>query len=679
MKLKSVCVLVVLGILVLWTHSASAMPKPNPFGIFSQADFTPPDFADGDTATVPAGETRTFTASCTCARQPGTAPCDGSIVVEKNDGGGFDQSFSVACVAAEGESCSSSYDHLFGGAGVFEFRIVCDEEDGTDFTQDPSEYVTVTVEGAVACTDGETRLCPLQDGVCAGSEETCTGDVWPGCDYSVLVGYEEPEASCDDQLDNDCDGRVDYVDWDGDGFGICPRAGIINELLVTSLESDGGVLKVFEYHDGTYEEAWSIDTSAVTLTRGGGEAGDLTGDGTLEFVIGRSTSGGYAFEVWGFDGSAGWYRLWRSPTESLPLYVGDIDDYDNDGALELLVTNRGAEALEIYGWDGNGFVKEATVRDCAPLRAMYHAASGDLNNDGTPEILFQCERPEDMMVHEYDGNGYPFVGTIVLPPHGDTIMLVDDMEGGDVDGDGVDEMVFCGSTGRGYVATFTGTNYTIEYETPAAVASDAFTQTCSVGDVTNDGTDDFFVVNKEGAKVYSHDGSQYQEIWVGQKPTSTPGIGSSGVGDADNDGFTEFLFADGSEMLLYENDVAGANSFQETASLTPLSSSYATALVANLNPNNDEPQVDCDDTNPDQGLYEICGDGVDNDCDEGVDEYCPMDFCGDNYCAGDAAGEMCTTCPDDCGCFGPDCRHGCCGDGVCGRKENATNCPVDCS
>ena len=102
MNLKAVCTVVVLGILVFWTISASAMPKPNPSGTFTQAGFTPPDFSDGDTVTVTAGDIRTFTASCTCARQPGTAPCSGSIVVEVNDGGVFEEVFSDVCNVAEG-------------------------------------------------------------------------------------------------------------------------------------------------------------------------------------------------------------------------------------------------------------------------------------------------------------------------------------------------------------------------------------------------------------------------------------------------------------------------------------------------------------------------------------------------------------------------------------------------
>ena len=64
------------------------------------------------------------------------------------------------------------------------------------------------------CTDGQTRNCPLQQGVCSGSVETCTGGNWPGC-TAVNYGadYEaNKEVSCSDKLDNDCDGLTDNLD-----------------------------------------------------------------------------------------------------------------------------------------------------------------------------------------------------------------------------------------------------------------------------------------------------------------------------------------------------------------------------------------------------------------------------------------------------------------------------------
>ena len=64
------------------------------------------------------------------------------------------------------------------------------------------------------CIDNETRPCENQDGVCYGMHETCTASSWPGCDYSTLQDFEMIEVTCDDGLDNDCDGLKDCFDPD---------------------------------------------------------------------------------------------------------------------------------------------------------------------------------------------------------------------------------------------------------------------------------------------------------------------------------------------------------------------------------------------------------------------------------------------------------------------------------
>jgi len=64
------------------------------------------------------------------------------------------------------------------------------------------------------CTEGQTRNCSLQEGVCRGSQEICQDNAWSGCNYSLVNGYEEVEVSCNDSLDNDCDGFADCEDKD---------------------------------------------------------------------------------------------------------------------------------------------------------------------------------------------------------------------------------------------------------------------------------------------------------------------------------------------------------------------------------------------------------------------------------------------------------------------------------
>jgi uncharacterized repeat protein (TIGR02543 family) len=57
------------------------------------------------------------------------------------------------------------------------------------------------------CFTGQTKLCPLQAGVCLNVQQTCGSDgAWMACDYGP--NYNTIDI-CGDGLDNDCDGDTD--------------------------------------------------------------------------------------------------------------------------------------------------------------------------------------------------------------------------------------------------------------------------------------------------------------------------------------------------------------------------------------------------------------------------------------------------------------------------------------
>ena len=75
-------------------------------------------------------------------------------------------------------------------------------------------------EAIMECTPGETRGCDTGiPGVCAAGTQTCDqGGTWGPCEQDVQPSAEV----CDDGLDNDCDGLVDCADPDCEGFVIEP-------------------------------------------------------------------------------------------------------------------------------------------------------------------------------------------------------------------------------------------------------------------------------------------------------------------------------------------------------------------------------------------------------------------------------------------------------------------------
>lgn len=132
-------------------------------------------------------------------------------------------------------NCSPNYPYT---------SILSDDCDDTDININPSmaedcndgedndcdNKVDMNDDECMFCKPGNTTECEIQYGVCQASTKVCGSDnKWPKCTADTYGDwsndFEEEEQSCDG-LDNDCDNEIDegikniyYHDGDGDGFG----------------------------------------------------------------------------------------------------------------------------------------------------------------------------------------------------------------------------------------------------------------------------------------------------------------------------------------------------------------------------------------------------------------------------------------------------------------------------
>ena len=91
---------------------------------------------------------------------------------------------------------------------LYEFRILANNSGGQ------SSWSNSALNTTFICDSGQMRLCPNQNGVCVGAQETCAQGMWLGCTTSNYqshsANYQVSENSCNDDLDNDCDVEFDY-------------------------------------------------------------------------------------------------------------------------------------------------------------------------------------------------------------------------------------------------------------------------------------------------------------------------------------------------------------------------------------------------------------------------------------------------------------------------------------
>jgi hypothetical protein len=167
-----------------------------------------------------------------------------------------------------------------------------------------------------------------------------------------------------------------WADYDNDGY--------LDLYVVNSKYQDD-----FLYHNNRDGTMTRIITGPVPSSGGGAMEcawADCDGDGDLDLFIANSGPGQPQKDVqFRNDGSGVFTRILTGPqvTEAgLSLGVA-WGDYDNDGDLDLFVTQLGAESNRLYRNDGsNGFVRITAGAIVNDGGSSISAAWGDYDNDG---------------------------------------------------------------------------------------------------------------------------------------------------------------------------------------------------------------------------------------------------------------------------------------------------------
>ncbi|MDD5178153.1 MAG: MopE-related protein [Candidatus Nanoarchaeia archaeon] len=333
------------------------------------------------------------------------------------------------CSQIQGDDCDDNDNTIYLGATEIPYDTVDQDCDGVDLTDVDNDGYDSTAAGGDDCDDtnvdinpGEFDVCnnvdddcniatadgsgetnPLnskQDGVCAGSLQSCTEGDWIDS-YTGVANYEAEEISCD-LFDNDCDNNIDedvtpifYQDFDSDSYG---NAAVSQSICI---QPTGYVTDSTDCDDTTntvYPGATEIEYDGIDQNCDGTDLRDVDGDGYESTVVGGDDCDDYNKDI----------NL--GETES----CNTVDD-DCDG----LIDEEDATGCAIYYYDFDADTYGINDNKCLCAATEKYTSSRDGDCDDTninvnpeeTEIIYNGKDDDcdpSTLDNDLDGDGHDY-------------------------------------------------------------------------------------------------------------------------------------------------------------------------------------------------------------------------------------------------------------------------------
>ncbi|MCA9772587.1 MAG: FG-GAP repeat protein, partial [Myxococcales bacterium] len=363
-------------------------------------------------------------------------------------------------------------------------------------------------------------------------------------------------------------------------------------------------------------------------------AGDVDGDATVDLIVGAYRDGAIARNAGAahvFSGRTGemiYEFLGSEYGQNFGAAVAGAGDLNDDGFDDFLIVNP-SEGLELHSGRSGELLhlfESSYLINIHPSARL--AAGGDADGDGAPDILFSSGSG----VVVYSGTSLDVLQERSREELGD-FSTSSVAWAGDLNADGYDDYLVgvadihntSGAQRIGAYYAFSGFDGEELHSRKGEIIRDELGWTVSgVGDINRDGYDDYAVSSRMtlpelgGGTVTLHSGADGAELLKieATRPRIRFGWGLAGGIDVNGDQIPDLA------VSAYLADGNGADTgFVRLLSVVPCSDEDLDGYGDPASPYCPFADRDCDDSNPlrNPDAVEVCGNGIDDNCDGRVD------------------------------------------------------------
>lgn len=225
-----------------------------------------------------------------------------------------------------------------------------------------------------------------------------------------------------------------------------------------------------------------------------------------------------------------------------------MDDFNSDGTQDLIVINDSAHTFQIFWNDGNGNFTPIAAAETGTTGIGAHAlASGDLNNDGRPDLVITDELQRTVRVLFNIGLGQfalqpdELSGPVTIPQSAKIVDITGDAQPEIIAGDGSQRFsVSNESAGRLFVFQ-TSPQGVPDRKLRAEVPIGLNVKSMAVGDINGDAINDLIAATVDSGSVHVFSSPLVWPIFSGFSIPVGASPGAIALGDVNGDGYKDLV------------------------------------------------------------------------------------------------------------------------------------------